>query len=100
MHVDKLKRSYDELVSTPEIQAQLADLAEDPNLFARMAESIAPEIFGMEDVKRALLLLLVGAPERTLADGMRLRGDIHICLMVSARRSETFAQSSLLRKRL
>jgi DNA replication licensing factor MCM7 len=29
-------------------------------LFARLANSIAPEIFGLETVKKALLLLMVG----------------------------------------
>jgi len=34
---------------------------------------LAPEIFGHEDVKKALLLLLVGAPHRKLKDGMQVR---------------------------
>ena len=46
-----------------------------------MASSIAPEIFGHEDVKKALLLQLVGGVTRSLSDGMKIRGDINICLM-------------------
>ena len=34
-----------------------------------------------EDVKKALLLQLVGGVARTLGDGVRIRGDINICLM-------------------
>ncbi|KAJ2829367.1 DNA replication licensing factor MCM7, partial [Coemansia furcata] len=33
------------------------------------------------DVKKALLLLLVGAPTKRTKDGMSIRGDINICLM-------------------
>jgi DNA replication licensing factor MCM7 len=32
-------------------------------------------------VKKALLLQMVGGVSRAFPDGMRLRGDIHICLM-------------------
>ena len=46
-----------------------------------MAQSIAPEIFGHEDVKKALLLLMVGGATREMPDGLRIRGDINVCLM-------------------
>ncbi|KDD73422.1 mini chromosome maintenance complex MCM2/3/5 protein, partial [Helicosporidium sp. ATCC 50920] len=49
--------------------------------YARLAASVAPEIWGHEDVKRVLLLALVGAPGRQLADGMKIRGDVHVCMM-------------------
>lgn len=45
-----------------------------------MASSIAPEIYGHEDVKKALLLLLVGGVDRS-PQGMKIRGNINICLM-------------------
>jgi hypothetical protein len=47
----------------------------------QLAASIAPEIFGHEDVKKVLLLMMVGGVTKTTDDGMRLRGDIHVCLM-------------------
>jgi hypothetical protein len=39
------------------------------------------KIYGHLDVKKALLLQLVGAPFRKLPDGMRIRGDINVILM-------------------
>jgi DNA replication licensing factor MCM7 len=56
-------------------------LAADPQMYDRLARSLAPEIFGHVDVKKALLLLMVGGVNRTLPDGMKIRGDINICLM-------------------
>jgi DNA replication licensing factor MCM7 len=50
-------------------------------VYNRLARSIAPEIYGHEDVKKALLLLMVGGVTKSMGDGMRLRGDIHVCLM-------------------
>lgn len=47
----------------------------------QLAKSIAPEIYGLEDVKKALLLQLVGGETQVQADGMKTRGDINICLM-------------------
>lgn len=49
--------------------------------YGRLASSIAPEIFGHIDIKKALLLLMVGGVTRSMEDGMRIRGDINICLM-------------------
>lgn len=44
-------------------------------------KSFAPEIFGMEDVKKLLLLLLIGNKEIVKNDGMRIRGNINILLV-------------------
>ena len=53
-------------------QEQIDRLAEDGDIYSKLSKSLAPEIFGHEDVKKALLLLLVGAPHRKLADGMKV----------------------------
>ena len=51
------------------------------NPYGTLAKSIAPEIFGLEDVKKVLLLQLVGGETREQGDGMKTRGDINVCLM-------------------
>ena len=58
---------------------RIAEAAED-DMYTKMAQSIA-EIFGHEDVKKALLLLLVGGVTREMGDGTKIRGDINVCLM-------------------
>ncbi|EJD53171.1 MCM-domain-containing protein [Auricularia subglabra TFB-10046 SS5] len=75
------KKQYTEMEVTPEILMAIRELQRDPNLYQRLAESIAPEIYGHEDVKKALLLLLVGGVTKSVGDGMKIRGDINICLM-------------------
>ncbi|GKU87005.1 hypothetical protein SLEP1_g1467 [Rubroshorea leprosula] len=62
-------------------EEQIARLAEDGYIYNKLAQPLAPEIYGHEDIKRALLLLLLGAPHWKLKDGMKIRGDLHICLM-------------------
>ena len=80
------KKSYDKRSSENSqvdqtIINDVLKVANSDDPVGRLARSIAPEIFGHEDVKRALLLQLVGGCERKLPDGMRIRGDINICMM-------------------
>ncbi|NXV81222.1 MCM7 factor, partial [Atlantisia rogersi] len=60
-------------------EEELRQITEE-DFYAKLASSIAPEIYGHEDVKKALLLLLVGGVERN-PRGMKIRGNINICLM-------------------
>lgn len=58
---------------------ELREIGEE-DFYEKLAASIAPEIYGHEDVKKALLLLLVGGIDRK-PNGMKIRGTINICLM-------------------
>ncbi|KAH8913677.1 MCM-domain-containing protein [Atractiella rhizophila] len=80
-HVRQLKKQYTNLDVTPQIEREIIELKQDPAAYQRLACSIAPEIFGHEDVKKALLLLMVGGVTKDVSDGMMIRGDINICLM-------------------
>lgn len=79
-HVFQLKKHYNDMEATPEIERAVNELKHDPDLYNRLAQSIAPEIYGHEDVKKALLLLMIGGTTKE-RDGMKIRGDLNICLM-------------------
>lgn len=64
-----------------DVEARVKYESEHSNIYDRVSKSIAPEIHGMLDVKRAMLLVLVGGVTTNRRDGMRLRGDIHMLLM-------------------
>jgi DNA replication licensing factor MCM7 len=51
----------------------LCSLFVEKDLYDRLALSIAPEIYGHEDIKKALLLLLVGGIDKS-PQGMKVRG--------------------------
>jgi hypothetical protein len=57
------------------------DLLQQGNVYSRLASSIAPEIWGHEDIKKVLLLQMVGGTGLNLKDGLKIRGDVHVCLM-------------------
>lgn len=79
--VNQVKKSYSAMTQTDEIAIRVAEISDDPERYSKLARSIAPEIYGHEDVKKALLLLLVGGVTKCADDGMRIRGDINVCLM-------------------
>ena len=66
----KINKQEDEIVEEDDeiTQEELKALAQDAqdNFYEKLAASIAPEIYGHEDVKKALLLLLVGGVDRSV----------------------------------
>lgn len=44
-------------------------------------DSIAPATFGHREIKKGILLLLLGGVHKMTADGIKLRGDINVCIV-------------------
>ena len=79
--VNQYKKAYDDLVLDAKTMRRIARHRESGHVYEYLAKSIAPEIYGHLDVKKALLLLLIGGVTKEMGDGMKIRGDINICLM-------------------
>lgn len=56
-------------------------MARDPRIHEQIFQSIAPSLFGLEDIKKSIACLLFGGSSKYLPDGSRLRGDINILLL-------------------
>jgi DNA replication licensing factor MCM7 len=80
-YVHQHKKAYESMVLAPSTVRRMADLEQSGQLYEYLSRSIAPEIFGHLDVKKALLLQLIGGVTKEMGDGMRIRGDINVCLM-------------------
>ncbi|CAK7223986.1 DNA replication licensing factor MCM7 [Sporothrix curviconia] len=80
-HVVQHKKAYEEMAIEPQLVRRIDQFRQSGHVYEYLAKSIAPEIFGHLDVKKALLLLLVGGVTKQMGDGMKIRGDINICLM-------------------
>lgn len=80
-HVTQHKQAYDDLLLDTRTFRRIEQFRHSGQMYEYLARSIAPEIYGHLDVKKALLLLLIGGVTKEMGDGMRIRGDINICLM-------------------
>jgi DNA replication licensing factor MCM5 len=56
-------------------------MKKDPEIYEKITKSVAPSIFGHNDIKKAISCLLFGGCPKKLPDGMRLRGDINVLLL-------------------
>ena len=56
-------------------------VAAEGNIYTRISKSIAPSIFGKDEVKKALATMLFGGTRKVNSDGISLRGDINILLL-------------------
>ncbi|MFB6076626.1 MAG: hypothetical protein ABEK12_00665, partial [Candidatus Nanohaloarchaea archaeon] len=72
---------FEEMEITDEEKEQILALAEEPNIYERIIDSIAPTIYGFDMAKLAIALQLFSGVTKHLPDGARIRGDIHILLV-------------------
>jgi replicative DNA helicase Mcm len=79
--VEMKEQDFEEIDISPEDEKVLLDMSRDPEIYEKIKRSIAPSIYGYEDIKEALALQLVSGFEKKLPDGARIRGDIHILLV-------------------
>ena len=80
-HLVPAKAQYSELDLSDAMVRDIQQRATERDIYAQLAASIAPEIYGHDDVKKALLLLLISGVTRTMEDGVKIRGDINVLLM-------------------
>ncbi len=80
-YVEAVETEWEEIEISPEDEKKILELAKDPQIYQKFIASIAPGIYGLEEVKEAILLQLFGGEPKVLPDGSRIRGDIHILLI-------------------
>ncbi len=80
-HIETVEQEFEEIVLTPKDEEVIKELAKNPKVYELLVKSIAPSIYGYEDVKEAIALQLFGGVRKTRHDGITTRGDIHILLV-------------------
>lgn len=56
-------------------------IASTDQVYSKLANSIAPAVFGHEDLKKGILLQLFGGVQKHTNDKIKLRGDLNICIV-------------------
>lgn len=72
---------YEEITITEEDEQAILEMSKNPNLFENIVKSIAPTIYGMDEIKKAIALQLFGGCHKVMDDGTTIRGDTHILLV-------------------
>ena len=80
-HINPIEEDFSEVTISEEEEKQIKDLANDPGVYSKLVNSVAPSIFGYDKVKLALILQLMGGVKKTRNDGITTRGDMHILLV-------------------
>ncbi|MBI5391862.1 minichromosome maintenance protein MCM [Candidatus Woesearchaeota archaeon] len=80
-NIEPVQEDYSDITISREEEQQIIALAQDPKLFEKFTQAIAPSVYGYEKIKEALVLQLVGAARRVKGDATVMRGDIHILLI-------------------
>ncbi|XP_078259521.1 DNA replication licensing factor MCM6-like [Rhinoraja longicauda] len=57
------------------------EMSQDKNLYHNLCSSLFPTIFGNDEVKRGVLLMLFGGVPKTTLERTSLRGDINVCIV-------------------
>ncbi|EFJ31227.1 hypothetical protein SELMODRAFT_88537 [Selaginella moellendorffii] len=80
-HVSKKQDLFSAYKLTEEDKLEIEKLAKDPRIGERIIKSIAPSIYGHENIKTAIALAMFGGQEKNVQGKHRLRGDINILLL-------------------
>jgi len=79
--IEVAEKEFEEVEIDEKAEDEIHALSRDPMIYRMITHSIAPTIYGSEDVKQAIALQLFGGIAKEMPDGSRLRGDIHVLLI-------------------
>jgi DNA replication licensing factor MCM6 len=76
LSMDKLKQTM-----TDQEWIRIYEMSQDKNLFTNLCTSLFPMIYGNDEIKKGIMLMLFGGVPKKTLEGTSLRGDINICIV-------------------
>lgn len=76
-----MEETFEELDISEEDERQIQELSQDPEVLEKLANSLAPEVWGYPEIKKSLVFQLFGGVQKEKSDGSKNRGDIHILMI-------------------
>ncbi|MCK4476643.1 MAG: minichromosome maintenance protein MCM, partial [Methanophagales archaeon] len=76
-----MEEEFEEIEITEEDEREIMGLKNQPDVYEKLIRSIAPSIYGYEEIKEAMVLQLFAGIPKELPDETRVRGDIHLLLV-------------------
>ncbi|KAK8854535.1 hypothetical protein IAR55_003274 [Kwoniella newhampshirensis] len=80
-HINKKEDLFATVHLTEEDNKMIRNMARDERIVKRIVKSIAPSIYGHDDIKTALALSLFGGVSKDINKKHRIRGDINVLLL-------------------
>lgn len=80
-HISKREDAFASYKLSQEDKQAIIDLSRDPRVGRKVMKSIAPSIYGHDNIKKAIALSLFGGVAKDIQGKHRLRGDINILLL-------------------
>jgi len=81
INIEPVEEDYEDIKVSEEDIIKIKQIASDPEVYKKLVSSIAPSIYGYDEIKLALALQLFGGYKKIAPDGTKVRGDIHILLI-------------------
>jgi len=79
--IEIAEKEFEEVEIDEKAEEEILALSHDPSIYQKITHSIAPTIYGNEEVKEAISLQIFGGITKEMPDGSHLRGDIHVLLI-------------------
>ena len=80
-HVQKKEELLSSHMLTDEEKREIHRMSKDPMIQMKIIQSIAPSIYGHEDIKTAIALSMFGGQGKDVEGKHRIRGDINVLLL-------------------
>ena len=79
--IEETKQDYEDIEIGEEDLEKIKAYSENPEIYETLVNSIAPNIHGHYVIKESIALQLFGGVKKTMEDGSKTRGNIHILLI-------------------
>lgn len=60
---------------------EIRQMKSTPDFYTKLARSLCPMVYGNEEIKKGILLMLFGGINKTTSEGIKIRGDLNICIV-------------------
>ena len=79
--VEETQQSMMEKLEQAEIDDLRHMVMQQGQIYNKLVNSLAPAIWGHEEIKRGILLQLMGGVHKVTPEGIHLRGDLNVCVV-------------------
>src|SRR3989344_4508960 len=81
VNLEETAKEFDEVEVSQEEEEEIKRLSKNPKIYEMLIDSVAPSIYGHDNVKESIILQLFGGVKKTMPNNQTIRGNIHVLLV-------------------